>query len=163
MLTWKDDVALGLTGQETGTWQKKLDGGWIFGRRVAVRPASVEVDSCTVGSYFPRSFQRRRRCCDQSLVAREPRVMAPELWAARRGSSRLWWGWFWRGWVKLREIFPTVAEVSLLESGIGRTEGGSKSIQRWISFLAAQATGFLTVAAGQCQRQLRQRNNAWKD
>jgi hypothetical protein len=72
-----------------GAWQKKLYGGRIFGRRVAARPASDEVDSCAVGSCFPRSFQRRRRCRDRSLVAGEPRVTAPELWAARGGASRL--------------------------------------------------------------------------
>jgi hypothetical protein len=59
-----------------GTWRKKLDGGRIFGQCVAARPASDEVDSCAVGSCFPRSFQRRRRCHDRSLVAGERRVAA---------------------------------------------------------------------------------------
>ena len=75
-LTWQDDVALGLTGQETGAWQKKLDGSQIFGRRMAARSTSDEVDSCAVGSCFPRSFQRQRICRDRSSVAREPRVAA---------------------------------------------------------------------------------------
>jgi hypothetical protein len=89
MLTWQDDVALRLTGQETGAWQKKLDDGRIFGRHVAARPAFDEVDSCAVRSCFPRSFQWRRRCRDRSPVTREPRVTTPELWAARGSASRL--------------------------------------------------------------------------
>jgi hypothetical protein len=66
-----------------GAWQKKLDCSRIFGRRVAARPASDEVDSYAIGSCFPRSFQRRWRCRDRSPVAEEPRITAPELWAAR--------------------------------------------------------------------------------
>jgi hypothetical protein len=59
---------------------------------VVARPASDEVDSYTVGSSFSRSFQRRRRCRDQSPVAGEPRVMASNLWAAREGASGVVWG-----------------------------------------------------------------------
>jgi hypothetical protein len=59
---------------------------------VGARPASDEVDSCAVGSSFLRSFQRRWRCRDRSPVAGEPRVTAPELWAAREGAFDVVWG-----------------------------------------------------------------------
>ena len=49
----------------------------------AARPGSDEDDSCAVGLSFSRSFQRRRICRDQSSVAGEPRIMAPELWPPR--------------------------------------------------------------------------------
>jgi hypothetical protein len=50
---------------------------------VVVHPGSDEDESYAVGSSSLRSFQRRWRCCDRSPVAEEPRITAPELWAAR--------------------------------------------------------------------------------
>ena len=59
-----------------GAWQKKLDGGWIFGRHVRVRSVADWAVFCVVESSFPRSFQRQWMCRDWSLVAQEPRVAA---------------------------------------------------------------------------------------
>jgi hypothetical protein len=59
---------------------------------VAARPGSDEDESCAVGSSSSRSFQRRWRCRDRSPVAEEPRITAPELWAARGGASDVVWG-----------------------------------------------------------------------
>ena len=55
---------------------------------MAARPGSDEDESCAVGSSFSRSFQRLWMCRDQSLVAGEPRITVPELWAARGGAWR---------------------------------------------------------------------------
>ena len=50
---------------------------------MAAHPGSDEDESCAVESSFLRSFQRRWMCRDRSPVAGEPRITAPELWAAR--------------------------------------------------------------------------------
>ena len=63
------------------------------------RSTSDGADFCTFELSFPRSFQRQRRCRDQSLVAGDPRVAVGLFsnesaswqrgdWISDRGSAR---------------------------------------------------------------------------
>ena len=59
-----------------GAWAKSLTATESLGARVRACPMSDWAVFCLVESSFLRSFQRQRMCCDQSLVAGEPRVAA---------------------------------------------------------------------------------------